>query len=333
MQILQFILIRRYMRLLTYCSIFILFVLGCTEEDYEAATVTFYPSLAGSTTEPAPGTAGTPFRVDLVTSRVLARESQVNIKVAGNGAGYGFSYVTNPPQLQQGIITLTIPAGETTTFFTITPLNDGVVEVNDYEYTFTIDQFSNSIRSSGQNTFKFYVAEPPLVDQNFNDCSGAPAAFTERIVPGSMAATLWACTDFGFPNESTKAVEANAFGKGAGVSNSYLILNNPLDGTDFSEMIINMQVYSRFSGAGQIRLKYSSNYSGTGNPEADGVTWTEVPGFAAQLPSAGSRAWTLVKSNLTDIGDEQIYLAIQFQGGTTSSSSNWRIDDFTIKIK
>ncbi|MCZ8355896.1 MAG: hypothetical protein O9340_14240 [Cyclobacteriaceae bacterium] len=321
------------MRLLTYCSIFILFVLGCTEEDYEAATVTFYPSLAGSTTEPAPGTAGTPFRVDLVTSRVLARESQVNIKVAGNGAGYGFSYVTNPPQLQQGIITLTIPAGETTTFFTITPLNDGVVEVNDYEYTFTIDQFSNSIRSTGQNTFKFYVAEPPLVDQNFNDCSGAPAAFTENIVPGSMAATLWACTDFGYPDESTKAVEANAFGKGAGVANSYLILNEPLDGADFNEMVFSMQVYSRFSGAGQLKLKYSTTYSGAGNPEADGVIWTDVPNFSEQLPSAGSRAWVLVKASVKDVPDQPVYVAFQFQGGTTGSSSNWRIDDFNIKIK
>ncbi len=321
------------MRLLTYCSICILFVLGCAEEDYEAATVTFYPSLAASATEPAPGTAGTPIRVDLVTSRVLAQESQINIKVQGNGAGYGFSYVTNPPQLQQGVITLTIPEGETTSFFTITPLNDGVVEVNDYEYTFTIDQYSNSIRSTGQNAFKLYVTEPPLVDQNFNDCSGAPAAFSERIVTGSMAATLWACTDFGFPNESTKAVEANAFGKGAGVANSYLVLNEPLDGADFNEMIFSMQVYSRFSGAGQIRLKYSTNYSGTGNPDAEGVTWTEVPGFAEQLPSAGSRAWALVKASVTNVADEPVYIAIQFQGGTTSSSSNWRIDDFTIKIK
>lgn len=308
------------------------FLLSCTDE-YEQATITFYPTLEAASIEPAAGEQGTPYRVDLITSRILAQESQVNIRIEGNGAGYGNSYLTNPPPLQPGVITLTIPANESTASFTFTPLNDGVVEVNDYTYRFTIAETSNSIRSIGQDVFTFRVTEPPLFAADFNTCSGSPAGFVERIVPGAMAAATWACTDFGYPNETTKAAEANAFGKGAGISNAYLILQEPLDGADFNELFISMRVYSRFSGAGQIRLKYSTNYSGTGNPEAEGVIWTEVPGSTALLPGAGSRVWADVEGNISGIVDEQVYIAIQFSGGTTSSSSNWRIDDLNIKAK
>lgn len=308
------------------------FLLSCTDE-YEQATITFYPNLEAATVEPAEGAQGTPYRIDLITSRILAQESQVNIRIEGNGAGYGNSYLTNPPPLQAGIITLTIPANASSTSFTFTPLNDGVVEVNDYTYRFIIAETSNSIRSVGQDVFTFHVTEPPLFVADFNTCSGSPAGFAERIVPGAMAAATWGCTDFGYPNETTKAAEANAFGKGDGVSNSYLVLQQPLDGADFDELFISMLVYSRFSGAGQIRLKYSTNYSGTGNPEADGVTWTEVAGATELLPAAGSRVWAEVKGSISGIADEQVYIAIQFSGGTTSSSSNWRIDDFIIKAK
>lgn len=308
------------------------FLLSCTDE-YEQATITFYPTLEAASIEPAEGTQGTPYRIELITSRILAQESQVNIRIEGNGAGYGNSYLTNPPPLQPGVITLTIPANTSTASFTFTPLNDGVVEVNDYTYQFIIAETSNSIRSVGQDIFTFRVTEPPLFAADFNTCSGSPAGFAERIVTGAMAAATWACTDFGYPNETTKAAEANAFGKGAGVSNAYLVLQQPLDGTDFDELFISMRVYSRFSGAGQIRLKYSTNYSGTGDPEAEGIVWTEVSGSTALLPGAGSRIWADVEGNISGIADEQVYIAIQFSGGTTSSSSNWRIDDFIIKAK
>lgn len=308
----------------------VLLALSCTEEEYEQSTVTFYPNLEAVVDEPTQG-MGSPYRIELRTSRILARESKVNIRVHGNGAGYGSSYVTYPPMLEPGTITLTVPAGENQTYFDFVPMNDGIVEVNDYNYKFQIEQTSESIRSVGQSVFKFTVKEPPLFSENFNECSGSPATFTERIVDGAMAAATWGCTNFGYPSESTKATEANAFNKGAGVSNSYLVINNPIDGTMFNELIVKCLVYSRFSGAGQLKLKYSTNYSGTGNPEADGVTWTEVDGTAAQMPSAGSQTWTEVSGSFPTGGASQVYIAFQYIGGTTSSASNWRVEDVTIK--
>ncbi|CAN0475989.1 unnamed protein product, partial [Phaeothamnion confervicola] len=155
--------------------------------------------------------------------------------------------------------------------------------------------------------------------------------FTEHVVSGP---STWGCSGFGFPDEASSNTcrEANAFNKGGTVgSNSYLITTNPIDGTQYNNLYVSAQVYSRFTGNGGIKFLYSINYSGTGDPEADGVTWTELTTINELLPAAGTQDWKGVAQFIENIGDEPVYIAIQHAGGTTSSSSSWRIDDFSIK--
>jgi hypothetical protein len=310
------------------------FLFSCSDDDFEQATITFYPTLAGVANEPDAGKTGTPTTISVQTSRVLDTDSQVNIRVKGNGGGYGTSYVTFPPQLEPGIVTLTIPRGENGASFTFTPRNDGVVEQHDYQYTFSIEQTSNAIRSVGQKVFTLKVLEGRFRFFNFASCSGIPTGFTERIVPGTgvMTASTWACTSFGFPNDTPNAIEANAFGKGEGASNSYLVLD-VIDGNQYNSFYIDFEVYSRFSGAGIVKMVYSTNYSGTGNPEATGVVWNELTEMNTQFPAAGSRVWKHVTGSLLDVNGSNIYLAFQFVGGTAASSANWRIDDIVIKAE
>ncbi len=323
------------MRNIYYKTLFfvMLVLLSCSEEQYEQATITFYPTLMAEVMEPDAGTSGNPYTVDLRTSRILAAETSVNIRIEGNGAGYGYSYTTFPPQLEPGIVTVTIPAGEKTSSFTFTPMNDGIAEGSDYHYTFTIAEANASVKSIGQGIFRFTVKERPVFEENFDECSGTVPQFTEQIVPGAMAATTWGCTTFGYPEESTSAAEANAYGKGEGTSNSYLVITEPLDASALNSLLVNCKVYSRFTGAGSLKLVYSTNYTGTGNPEADGVTWSEVEGASDMMPTAGSRVWTDVSGTIPDAGDGSLYIAFQFIGGTTSSSSNWRIENFEVKAQ
>lgn len=306
-------------------------MLSCKDEEFEPATITFYPTLAGQLDEPEMG-VGSTATINLKTSRVLLETSQVNIKIIGNGAGYGYSYITNPPQLEPGVVTLTIPKGENTASFSFAPLNDGIVEKDDYHYTFRIDEYNKSVKSTGQRNFTMTVKERPLRYYDFNDCSGTATGFAERIVTGAMSANTWGCTNFGYPTESTKAAEANAFGKGgAAASNSYLVLSTPVDASALSKLHLKMLVYSHFSGSGQVKIKYSTNYSGSGDPEASGVVWTEVPGTGSQMPSAGSRTWNPISGTIEGVNGESVYVAIQYIGGTTTSASNWRIENFEIK--
>jgi hypothetical protein len=311
-------------------SLLFLFAVSCGEEDLEQATISFYPTLAGEVNEPEVGSPGASTTIYLRTSRVLLEDSKVNIRIIGNGAGYGNSYITSPPPLAQGVITLDIPRGENTASFSFTPRNDGIVEKDDYTYTFVIDQFSESINSTGQKNFKLKVKERPLFYFNFDDCNPTPVGFNERIVTGAMAANTWGCTTFGYPNEGTRAVEANAFGKGSGTSNAYLVMSTPIDGDVIDELYLKALVYSRFSGSGQVKFKYSNTYTGTGNPEAAGVTWTEITDMNSMLPSGGTQLWKEVIGTIPDVTGTT-YIAIQYVGGTTSSASNWRVENFEIK--
>lgn len=315
-------------------SLIAIALLFSCEDEFEQATVTFYPTLEAIANEPNEGAEGVPVTISLKTSRTLADDSYVNIRIEGEGAGYGFSYTTNPPQLEPGIITLTVPAGESTASFTFTPQYDGIIEQNDYHYTFTIEGANNAIRSIGQKHFAMTVREGRLRSFDFTACSGIPTGFTEQIVPGDgiMTSSTWACTSFGFPDDTPNALEANAFGttKSDGASNSYLVLD-VINATTYSQFYIDFEVYSRFAGPGVIKLVYSTDYSGTGNPEA--ATWTELTDINSQYPDAGSRIWKHISGSLEAPDSNSLYFAIQFEGGTKSSSANWRIDNFEIKAE
>jgi hypothetical protein len=313
------------------CSLIVFaFLFSCEEERYEAATITFYPTFNATGVEPAVGVAGSPTTVTLKTSRRLIEDSQVNIRIEGNGVGYGSSYTTNPPQLEPGVVTLTIPKGEVQASFTFIPRNDQLFVPTNYQYTFTIDQTSNEIRSIGQKHFNLVVEDntQAFFSENFNVCPGTK--FTERLVAGSVS--TWGCSTFGYPSETTSTREANAFGKGGTTAcNSYLVMSAPIDGNNYSTLYISALVYSRFTGSGEIKFVYSSNYSGTGDPEAAGVTWTELSEINTNLPAAGTQVWKPLAHSLNDVPASDIYIAIQHKGGVTTSSSSWRIENFEIK--
>jgi hypothetical protein len=324
----------KYIKLLSYSSLIMVTVLcSCIKDEYEQATITFYPTLSAEADEPNVGTDGIPVTINLLTSRNMLEESQVNIKIIGSGAGYGYSYVTNPPMLESGIVTLTIPKGQSKTSFTFTPRNDGII-TNDYHYAFVIDGASNGIKSIGQKQFTLTVKEGRLRKYDFNACSGAPAGFTEQIVPGPgiMTSTTWGCTTFGY--NTTSGIEANAFGsnKSEGTCNSYLVMD-VIDAKAYSTFYASVQVYSHFSGPGTIKIKYSTNYAGSGNPEAESVVWTDFAEMNSQLPAAGSRTWKTINGKLENVNADKLYFAIHFTGATKSSSANWRVDNFELKAE
>lgn len=303
---------------------------GC-EEKYEPATVTFYPALEAISAEPEESLAGTAYPVRLKTSRVMIEDSQINIRIIGNGAGYGFSYTTDPPQLEPGIVTITVPYGAADASFIFTPKNDGLFVPTNYQYTFTIEETSNVINSIGQKVFKMTVTDntAPFFSESFDVCPDVN--FVEHVVTG---VSTWGCQGFGYPDElsTNRCREANAFGKGGSTGcNTYLVLSDAIDGSQYNSLFINAQVYSRFTGNGLIEFVYSTNYSGTGNPEATGVTWVSLQNINTNLPAPGSQVWKEVGELISNLPDAPIYVAIRHVGGNTTSSSSWRIDNFNLK--
>ncbi len=308
-------------------------LVACDGNDYDGVTVTFYPTLAGEATEPAAGKAADAVIVQVKTSRVLWEDSQINIRIEGNGAGYGYSYITEPAMLETGILTLAIPAGENAATFQFQPINDGIFEPFNYEYTFHIDQTSNLIESVGQATYSLKVVDgtDPFESFDFEDCTTNFAQFTEQTVTGDgiMTAKVWKCTTGG-NNGSTGAIIGNAYGGGNGTSNAYLVFA-PIDGELYSTVYLSMYVKSLHTGAGGIKVLYSTNYSGTGNPEGQGVTWTEMTDLNEDLPNQGSLIWTKADGLIENINGGKLYIAIQNKGGQSAGASDWVIDDVQLK--
>ncbi|MEI8202410.1 MAG: DUF5689 domain-containing protein [Bacteroidota bacterium] len=80
------------------------------------------------------------------------------------------------------------------------------------------------------------------------------------------------------------------------------------------------------AGDGSLKVYYSTNYSGTGNPNS--ATWTEFPSYAL---STGT--WTYVPSgnlDMTSIGGTHTYVAFKYTS-TTSSAATWELQNVLIK--
>lgn len=89
------------------------------------------------------------------------------------------------------------------------------------------------------------------------------------------------------------------------------------------------------SDSDSFELVYSTDYSGSGNPELS-ATWTEIAfDFSQNLQSAGSVG--LVNSGLVSIpavleGESAVYLAFRYSaGGTETTSESWELDNILIQ--
>jgi len=124
--------------------------------------------------------------------------------------------------------------------------------------------------------------------------------------------------------------EVNAFGDSA-AANDWLI-SKAFDLSKTSVEYLSFTTWTRFSDTGitnpEVRLKYSTNYSGSGDPTA--ATWTEL----SYIPSADN-SQSITPSGLIDlsaINGTNVYFAFQYtsSGTGSNSSSSWRVDDVSL---
>jgi len=87
--------------------------------------------------------------------------------------------------------------------------------------------------------------------------------------------------------------------------------------------VLQFQSISAYAG-NQLTLKYSANYTGSGDPRA--ATWTEVPDV---FPASNSNAWTL-SQGIELPKAAKIYVAFIYTSSTTAAS-RWTVDDFQVQ--
>jgi hypothetical protein len=166
--------------------------------------------------------------------------------------------------------------------------------------------------------------------EGFDGCGDAgtfniPANWIEVNVPGSKTDRGWGCNANG---RSGSGMRASAYGGADGFDNAWLISEGKFNFTELTNVTLSFWVEDRFVGPGELAVKWSADYPGTGNPES--YTWITLADVDAQLPGDNSTVYTQVTSNLNAAAGQQVYIAFQYTEGTNDAAGAFTIDDVQI---
>ena len=175
--------------------------------------------------------------------------------------------------------------------------------------------------------------DPTQTVYDFNACTGSTTlsdGFTQYSVVGPQA---WACTTFGrnpsnpsaaaaYPN----AVQMNGYANGTNVTNEDWLISPALSLGGTTYPLLSYWTRTAFNGP-PLRLLVSTNYAGTGSPNAAGVTWTDL---SASFPAQGSDVWTLTPGiDLSAYKAGPVYVAFVYNS-TTDEGARWTVDDVVL---
>ena len=164
---------------------------------------------------------------------------------------------------------------------------------------------------------------------DFEGCAedyATPSNFIEEFVAGSKTDRGWGCRSEGV--DGSRGVRASAFGGEDGTDNAWLITASKIDLSNVSTAYLSMYVGSDFDGEGELRAYWSIDYVGSGDPTT--ASWTELSDFTSQLPSKGTGDFSFVISDLSSAVGSEVYVALQYNLGTSSGSASFEIDNFMI---
>ncbi len=145
------------------------------------------------------------------------------------------------------------------------------------------------------------------------------------------AVNTWAAGSVTSPSADRFAA-VNGFGDTA-AANDWLI-SPPFNLDETANEAVSFETWTQFTDIGTtapaVRFLYSTNYSGLGSPAL--ATWTELP---YSSPAANSQVFTSSGSiDVSSITGSQVWFAFRYSssGTTGTTSTSWRVDDFSIGI-
>ncbi|TGD79704.1 T9SS-dependent choice-of-anchor J family protein [Hymenobacter wooponensis] len=174
--------------------------------------------------------------------------------------------------------------------------------------------------------------DPNNLLYTFDNCASAPTeGWTQFSVAGPQ---VWACTTFGHNAADAtgklnkpNGLQANGFANQASIVNEDWLISPALNTSSFTYPLLSFYSRVAFNGA-PLRLKVSTNYSGTGDPAAAGVTWTDV---AANFPEVGSDTWTLTDNiDLSAFKSATLYVAFVYSS-SNEEAARWTLDDIRLR--
>lgn len=170
-------------------------------------------------------------------------------------------------------------------------------------------------------------ALPPGAAPSYTQTFENAAGFNEFTVfsKDADAASSW------YYSTATKTAEVNGFGDTAHANDWLVSKAFNLDGT--SAEFLSFSTWTRFADTGiadpEVKLYYSTNYSGSGDPTA--ATWTQLSYTHSPADSQVTTPSGLI--DLSAIQGSNVHFGFQYQasGTASNSSSSWRVDDFKLE--
>jgi hypothetical protein len=157
--------------------------------------------------------------------------------------------------------------------------------------------------------------------------TGIADGWSQYSVTGAQT---WACTTFGRdPNAPTGTaaapygVQMNGYASG-NVANEDWLISPAFNLTAYNFPLFQFWSRTAFNGPG-LKLRVSTNYTGTGAPSA--ATWTDLN---VAFPGLGSDTWTQsAPVNLSGFKNAAVYVAFVYTS-TTGGAARWTLDDIAI---
>lgn len=166
--------------------------------------------------------------------------------------------------------------------------------------------------------------DPPPLPSIFNE--SFDTNFSNWIKFSKTGSQTWQLdTQYGNPGSCAKM---NGF---SGVANANIdwLISPAQDFSAISSAKLDFDNAYKYTGA-PIEVYVSNNYSGAGDPEVAGVTWTKINGAVL---SPGD--YTYVNSDPLDIsaftgtGNAAVYIAFKYTS-TSSEASTWELDNINV---
>lgn len=174
--------------------------------------------------------------------------------------------------------------------------------------------------------------DPSQTVYDFNACT-SPTALADGWRQFSVTgAQTWDCTTFGrdpanpsgtaaYPN----AVQMNGYSGGGNVANEDWLISPALNLSSSTFPLLSYWTRTAFNGPA-LRLLVSTTYSGTGNPNASGVTWADL---SADFPAQNSNVWQYDYLDLSAYKQSGVYVAFVYSS-TTNAAARWTLDDVVL---
>lgn len=196
---------------------------------------------------------------------------------------------------------------------------------------------NGSVLNTSTNAFNKTVTltgtgvDPNNLVYGFDNCTGTAAISDGWTQYSVVGAQTWGCTTFGRdPNAPTgttafpNAVQINGYANSTNNINEDWLISPALNMTGFNYPLFSFWSRTAFNGA-KLKLRVSTNYSGTGNPAL--ATWTDID---APFPNQASDTWTQTKNvDLSAYKQAGVYVAFVYYS-TTEDGARWTLDDMNL---